>query len=161
MPALTPLAPPSAGSGGTMAELALFPAPSPLVPPSWWLSCWWWFGKSSSGHFRRLASHFTLPLVRSLCWITHCLFCSLLWAALYEQLACDWMILVAISFSAALVSCTVMGNVTRCVVMPRCSRGCPADRPTRQWCWVAGLRTLTIRLICNRKCCRLCSGSTC
>ena len=110
----------------------------------------------ASGHFRRLASHFTLPLVRSLCWVTQCFSCSFTAAALYEQLACDCISLMASSSSAAAVSCMVSGSVTRCVVIPRCRSGWPTALPVVHLCCVAGHIFFTIILTCNLKCCRLC-----
>ena len=112
--------------------------------------------KRSSVHFHRLASHFVLPLVLNLCWITQCLSCSFCIAALCEQLVCDCMILVASSSSAAGVSWTEIGSVVRWVVMPRCIKGCPSACPFKMPCWAIGQRTLTILLTCSRKCCRHC-----
>ena len=108
------------------------------------------------GHLCRLSSHLVLPFVLNLCSITHGFVCNLWVAALYEQLACDWMSLVASSVSAAGVSGMVFGRVARCVVMPRCKRGCPFDLPVRHLCWACGHSTLIILLTCRRKCWRLC-----
>ena len=112
--------------------------------------------KGLSGHFCKLSSHLVLPFVRSLCCITHCFCCSFCVAALWELLVCDCMILVVSSASASDVSGMDIGSVTRCVVMPRCRRGCPSALPIRHLCWLGGHSALIILRTCCLKYWRLC-----
>ena len=112
--------------------------------------------KGELGHLFKLSSHLVLPFVRSLCCITHCFCCSLCVAALCELLVCDCMSLMVSSVSASAVSGMVIGRVARCVVMPRCRRGCPSALPVKHLCWLGGHSALIILRTCCLKYWRLC-----
>ena len=85
-----------------------------LVCAAWCIWVCIAFGwKGPPGHSLRLSIHLALPLVLSLCWIIHCRCWSFCVAALYEQLACDCMILVVNSVSAAGVSGMDIGKVAK------------------------------------------------